>query len=106
VKTAIENEQNLIVEGCYIPGDWYLDFSEEYLAHIRCRFLIMTEAYIRSHFADICMHACDIERRLEDSGLDMEALIRDNQRLRENSRKEDRILLDGEYPRNLAQTCF
>ena len=29
VKTAIENRQNLIVEGCYIPTDWRKDFSEQ-----------------------------------------------------------------------------
>ena len=26
IKTAIENNQNLIVEGCYIPFDWKKDF--------------------------------------------------------------------------------
>jgi adenylate kinase family enzyme len=35
IKTAIENKQNLIVEGCYIPFDWAKDFSEEYLENIR-----------------------------------------------------------------------
>ena len=35
VKTAIENKQNLIVEGCYIPFDWKKDFSEEYKDHIK-----------------------------------------------------------------------
>ena len=34
IKTAIENNQNLIVEGCYIPFDWKKDFTEEYLQHI------------------------------------------------------------------------
>ena len=31
IKTAIENGQNLIIEGCYIPFDWQTDFdrSEE-----------------------------------------------------------------------------
>ena len=29
VKTAIENKQNLIVEGCYIPPAWRKDFEEE-----------------------------------------------------------------------------
>ena len=29
IKTAIENKQNLIVEGCYIPPYWQRDFSEE-----------------------------------------------------------------------------
>ncbi len=31
IKTAIENEQNLIVEGCYIPFDWRNNFEEQYL---------------------------------------------------------------------------
>lgn len=34
IKTAIENKQNLIVEGCYIPFDWRADFESEYLAEI------------------------------------------------------------------------
>ena len=29
VKTAIENDQNLIVEGCYIPFEWSKDFEPE-----------------------------------------------------------------------------
>jgi adenylate kinase family enzyme len=29
MKTAIENKQNLIVEGCYIPYDWRQDFGKE-----------------------------------------------------------------------------
>ena len=28
IKTAIENQQNLIVEGCYIPFDWKNDFEK------------------------------------------------------------------------------
>ncbi|MDO4292413.1 MAG: AAA family ATPase [Eubacteriales bacterium] len=52
VKTAIENRQNLIVEGCYIPFDWEKDFTEEYLEQIRYRCLVMSENYIRKHFAD------------------------------------------------------
>lgn len=27
IKTAIENGQNLIIEGCYIPFDWKKEFS-------------------------------------------------------------------------------
>ena len=79
VKTAIENNQNLIVEGCYIPHDWAKDFGPEYLPHIRCRFLILSEGYIRTHWDDILSHANAIENRLDDS-LDMEALIGDNRR--------------------------
>ena len=79
IKTAIENAQNLIIEGCYIPADWAKDFGPEYLPHIRCRFLIMTEHYIRTHWDDILSHANAIEQRLGD-GLDMEELIGDNRR--------------------------
>ena len=35
VKTAIENRQNLIVEGCYIPFQWREDFDERYVPSIR-----------------------------------------------------------------------
>ena len=80
VKTAIENEQNLIVEGCYIPFDWQKDFTADYLAHIRCHFLVMTRRYIREHFDDIRRHANDAERRLDDSWLNAEDLIRENER--------------------------
>ena len=31
IKTAVENRQNLIVEGFYIPQDWRKDFSDRYL---------------------------------------------------------------------------
>ena len=30
MKTVIENQQNLIVEGCYIPFDWRDSFDELY----------------------------------------------------------------------------
>lgn len=47
-KTAIENNQNLIIEGCYIPFDWHKDFDREYLVHIRYVCLILSENYIES----------------------------------------------------------
>lgn len=37
IKTAIENNQNLIIEGCYIPFWWKESFSQEYLEHIKFR---------------------------------------------------------------------
>ena len=66
IKTAIENKQNLIVEGCYIPFDWAKDFEKEYLDNIRYYCLIMSENYIRNHFNDIKKYANIIENRLED----------------------------------------
>jgi len=66
VKTAIENNQNLIVEGCYIPFDWKKDFTEEYLAHIAHCWLVFSEKYIRAHYDDILNYGNVIEQRMEN----------------------------------------
>ena len=79
VKTAVENKQNLIVEGCYIPFDWRKDFGETYLEHIRYVCLVMSRRYIENHFGDIAAKASVIENRLDDSALNKEALIADNE---------------------------
>ena len=81
IKTAIENEQNLIVEGCYIPFDWRNSFDELYLQSIRFICLAMSDEYIDSHFADIKAHASDIEKRLDDSDCTAEQLKQDNRRI-------------------------
>ena len=78
VKTAIENKQNLIVEGCYIPFDWQRDFAPAYLEHIQYVCLVMSRQYIENHFGDIQDYANVIEQRLDDSGLSMKDLIAEN----------------------------
>lgn len=80
VKTAIENGQNLIVEGCYIPIEWKKEFSEDYRKEIRYVCLIMSRRYIVTHYADIKNHANAIESRLDDSGLNAQELIQENER--------------------------
>ena len=66
IKTAIENNQNLIVEGCYIPFNWTMDFEQEYLENIKYYCLVMSERYIQKHFVDIKKYANAIENRLDD----------------------------------------
>ena len=78
VKTAIENQQNLIVEGCYIPFDWRSDFNENYLQSIRFVCLAMTDAYIDAHIDEIKVHASDIETRLCDTDCTPESMKTDN----------------------------
>lgn len=77
IKTALENQQNLIIEGCYIPFDWEKDFCEEELNQIMYYCLIMTESYIRKNFHTIKAYANTIEQRLIDT-CDMNALIAEN----------------------------
>lgn len=79
VKTAIENGQNLIVEGCYIPFDWKREFEEEYLKQIRYLCLVLSREYIETHFEDIRKFANVIEQRLDDTTLCKEELIAQNE---------------------------
>ncbi len=78
VKTAIENKQNLIVEGCYIPFDWKKDFDKEYLENIQYVCLVMSRSYIENHFDDIVKYANVIEARLNND-LSKEELITENE---------------------------
>lgn len=99
VKTAIENKQDLILEGCYIPFDWQKDFDGEYLQNIRYVCLIMSREYIENHFADIQAYASVVEHRLDDSALNRETLIEENRYNLEQclARNLPYILIDGEY---------
>ena len=99
IKTAIENKQNLIVEGCYIPFDWEKDFEPEYLEWIRYDCLVMSEGYIRKHFADIKRYASVIEDRQDDSWCSMESLIEDNAKIMQLAKAHgvNYILIDEAY---------
>lgn len=99
IKTAIENDQNLIVEGCYIPFTWEKDFSAEYLEQIQYYCLIMSEKYIRNHFDDIRKYANTIEKRLDDEDCTLEQVLEDNARMLEAARKHgvNYILIDEKY---------
>lgn len=99
IKTAIENHQNLIIEGCYIPHDWKNSFSSEYLEEIRYCCLIMTRNYIESNFDKIIKYADTIEKRLDDADFTKDPLIRDNERNLTLCRKYDNayLLIDENY---------
>jgi adenylate kinase family enzyme len=77
IKTAIENKQNLIVEGCYVPLDWRDGFEAEYLQNIRYVCLVMSERYVREHFGDIKKYANVIEDRISDD-LELAEVLQDN----------------------------
>ena len=98
IKTAIENEQNLIVEGCYIPFNYKNDFEQHYLDNIKYYCLLMSEAYIRKHFDDIKGFANVIEKRLDD-GFSFEDAIKDNSELLTLAKKHNvnYVLIEDEY---------
>ena len=98
IKTAIENKQNLIVEGCYIPFDWQKDFDAEYLENIRYYCLVMSEKYIKNHFADIKAYANVIEARIDDD-CTIESVLADNAQILTLSQKHNvnYILIEDKY---------
>jgi 2-phosphoglycerate kinase len=98
IKTAIENNQNMIVEGCYIPFDYEKDYEKEYLDNIKYYCLVMSEDYIRNHFHDIKSYANVIENRLEDDCA-VEGVIEDNKRILELVKKHNvnYIFIDDRY---------
>ena len=99
VKTAIENGQNLIVEGCYIPFDWQKDFEWDYLKHIKYCCLLMSEDYIRNNFSDIKKYAGVIEDRGEDEDCTVESVLADNARFLELAKRDPAgcLLIEDKY---------
>lgn len=99
VKTAIENRQNLIVEGCYIPFDWAEDFEKDYLDNIKFYCLVMSDQYIQNHFDDIKKYANIIENRKEDENCTLENALRDNRLVLEQCIRHgtEYLLIDEKY---------
>ncbi len=101
IKTAVENRQDLIVEGCYVPENWQADFAEIYLKEIHYLCLVMTTQYIENHFNEISEHGCEIEKRLEYD-CDKQELIRENNRFGAQCKKErlPHLLISESYDVN------
>ena len=103
IKTAVENKQNLIVEGCYIPFGYEKDFAPEYLENIKHFCIIFSESYIKNHFDDIKKYASVIEDRLDDSWCTLEGTLADNAKLLLLAQKHgaNYILIDDKYEINI-----
>jgi len=103
IKTAIENKQNLVVEGCYIPFDWQKDFDNEYLENIKYYCLVLSEGYIRNHFADIKKYANVIENRLDDVWCTVESILADNAEVLSLAQKHNvnHIRIEDNYEINI-----
>ena len=104
IKTAVENRQNLIVEGCYIPPDWRKDFDDQYLPYIRFICLAMKEDYIEDHFDEIIGHESDIESRSIEAECSLSDLIECNRWFMDAFGKagEKVVRIEGDYDRVLT----
>lgn len=102
IKTTIENNQNMIVEGCYIPFEWKESFERQYLEQIKYVCLIMTRSYIENHMNDIIAFESIIENRGAYSGCSIAELIEDNEVCYERCKKYgcNYYLIDDVYDVN------
>lgn len=105
VKTAIENRQNLIVGGCYIPFHWRQDFDEWFLPSIRFICLAMSERYIENHFGEIIGHESEIESRLVGADCTMDVLKAENKSIidRFQDAGEQIVLIDSDYEQTIEK---
>lgn len=103
IKTNIENNQNIIIEGCYIPFDWKNDFNKKYLKEIKYICLVMTEKYIRNNYDNIKMYENIIENRKKQEDIKIDELIKENKYNLDMCRKygNEYVLIDDKYDINL-----
>ena len=105
IKTAIENRQNLIIEGCYVPFEWSRDFNDRYLQNIRFICLAMSERYIENHFGEIIGHESDVESRLVSADCTMDVLKADNRNKIEGFRRagEQVVVIEKDYEKTISR---
>lgn len=87
IKTVIENDQNIIIEGAYIPFDYKKYFSLKYLDKIKYICLAMSENYINNNYNFIIDKADIIENRGASFSIDKVFLINENKKYIENCTK-------------------
>ena len=99
IKTNIENNQNIIIEGAYIPFSFKDDFSEEYLKSIKYVCLIMTEKYIKNNIENILKYENVIENRLYKDNINIDEFIEENKYNLDMCKKYgyNYILIDDKY---------
>ena len=104
IRTAVENGQDLIVEGCYVPFGWRQDLGEPYASSVRFVCLAMTDGYIEEHFEEIVAHESDIEKRAVPTGCTVDGLKEDNRRTAEGFRKagERVVLIRSDYEQTIG----
>lgn len=98
IKTAVENKQNIIIEGCYIPFDWQKDFEEKYLREIKFYCLVMSAEYIENNFSDIIRFENIIENRIA-TDINKRDLISENNKNLKLCKKYglEYVLIDKKY---------
>lgn len=76
--TALENKQDLVIEGGYIPFGYEKDFTEEQLKEIKLYTLVMSEEYIKKNFKVIKEYSNVAENRINDDWFTLDFSLKEN----------------------------
>lgn len=79
IDTCLENSQNLILEGCYLPPEKVMQLRGGEIVAV---YLLLGKEYIVRHFSDMLRYESVIERRGGPDEQGMETFIEANERLK------------------------
>ena len=103
IKTAIENKQNLIVEGCYIPFYWRKSFADNYLKDIKFICLALSDKYIDDNFNIIMEYRSIIEKRIYDNSYSKNSLKLENKKYIDGFKNENVTIINSDYESKIKQ---
>lgn len=90
IMTNIENGQNLIIEGCYLPAEDIGDFEQEYLEQIIALYIGFSKDYLENNFkTGIIEHLSAIEQKDYDKYINLDNFIRLHTQLKEKCTKNN-----------------
>ncbi|MDC7222280.1 MAG: adenylate kinase [Spirochaetales bacterium] len=94
IRTALENGQNLIMEGCYFHGESLIPLMGEYPGEIQGVTLFMEESYCLERFrSHVIKHRNSIEQRQYEEERSAEQFLRENRLYAEEAAKSGFKLL-------------
>lgn len=105
IMTAIENHQNVIIEGAYIKPEYLLEFDAHYKKHIVPIFLCFSQTYINHHYESrILGHRNVIENRLYNETRDITFFLESHERLINACllNKQTFFLVDDSYEKTIS----
>ena len=79
IDTCLENKQDIILEGCYLPP---AEVKKLLCQEDTCIYLVFSQEYIGRHFDKIIAHENVMEKRLFPADIDKQAFPAANSRLK------------------------
>ena len=87
IKTNIENEQSIIIEGCYLPYSKIYSFTDNYKKKIIILYLVFSKNYIDNNYKDIINNSSIIEDKKDLTHITKTYLYQEHKSVKEKCEK-------------------